>query len=57
MNEGRNHEIFMTGLNLSRLGFSSDEIEAELNAVVGTEARMRKKVPSVMKSLRGYGRR
>lgn len=57
MNEGRNHEMFMTGLNLSRLGLSPNEIEAELNAVVGTEPHMKKKVPGVIKSLGRYGRR
>ena len=57
MKEGRNHEIFMTGLNLSRLGLSPTEIEAELIAVVGSEPHMRKKVPGVMKSLGRYGRR
>jgi hypothetical protein len=56
MNEGRNHEMFITGLNLSRLGLSPNEIATELNAVVGSEPHMRKKVPSVMKSLRGYAR-
>jgi hypothetical protein len=54
MKMGRNHEIFMTGLNLSRLGLSRNEIEAELNAVVGSEPHMRKKIPGVIKSLRGY---
>jgi hypothetical protein len=53
MNEGRNHEMFMTGLNLSRLGLSPNEIEAELKAVVGREPHMRKKIPGVIKSLRG----
>jgi len=56
MNEGRNHEIFRTGLNLGRLGLSPNEIEAELNAVVGREPHMRKKIPGVIKSLRKYGR-
>jgi len=56
MKEGRNHEIFMTGLNLSRLGLSPNEIEAELNAMVGTEPHMRKKIPGVLKSLGRYGR-
>ena len=56
MKEGRNHEMFITGLNLSRLGLSPNEIATELNAVVGSEPHMRKKVPSVMKSLRGYAR-
>jgi hypothetical protein len=37
MNEGRNHELFMTGLTLSRLGLSPNEIEAELFAVIGSE--------------------
>ena len=57
MKEGRNHELFMTGLNLSRLGLSPNEIEAELNAVVSGEPHMRKKVPGVIKSLGRYGRR
>jgi hypothetical protein len=57
MKEGRNHEIFMTGLNLSRLGLSPNEIEAELFAVVGAEPHMRRKILGVMKSLRRYGRR
>ena len=57
MKEGRNHEIFMTGLNLSRLGLSPNEIEAELFAVVGREPHMRRKIPGVMKSLGRYGRR
>jgi hypothetical protein len=57
MKEGRNHEMFMTGLNLSRLGLSANEIEAELKAVVGSEPHMRKKIPGLIKSLRGYGRR
>ena len=57
MNEGRNHEMFMTGLNLSRLGLSPNEIEAELNAVVGSEPHMRRKIPGVIKSLGRYGRR
>ena len=56
MKEGRNHEIFMTGLNLSRLGLSTNEIEAELNAAVGSEPHMRKKVRGVIKSLRRMGR-
>jgi hypothetical protein len=30
MKEGRNHEMFMTGLNLSRLGLSPSEIATEL---------------------------
>ena len=46
MNEGRNHEMFMTGLNLSRLGLSPNEIEAELFAVVGAEPHMRRKIPA-----------
>jgi hypothetical protein len=37
MNEGRNHQIFMTGVNLSRLGLSPNQIEANLFAVVGSE--------------------
>ena len=57
MTEGRNHEIFMTGLNLSRLGLSPNEIEAELFAVVGTEPHMRKKIPGVIMSLGRYARR
>jgi len=57
MSEGRNHEIFTTGLNLSRLGLTPNEIEAELNAVVGSEPHMRKKIPGVIKSLVRYGRR
>ena len=57
MSEGRNHEILMTGLNLSRLGLSPNEIEAELFAVVGREPHMRKKIPGVIKSLGRYGRR
>ena len=57
LKEGRNHEMFMTGLSLSRLGLSPNEIEAELFAVVGTEAHMRRKIPGVMKSLGRYGRR
>ena len=40
----------MTGLNLSRLGLSPNEIEAELNAVVGREPHMRRKIPGVIKS-------
>jgi hypothetical protein len=56
MSEGRNHEIFMTGLNLSRLGLSPNEIEAELNVAVGREPHMRKKIPGVIKFLRKYGR-
>ena len=35
--------MFMTGLNLSRLGLSPNEIEAELFALVGGEPHMRKK--------------
>jgi hypothetical protein len=54
--EGRNHEIFMTGLNLGRLGLSPNEIEAELNAVVGSEPHMKRKIPGVIGSLRKYGR-
>ena len=57
MSEGRNHEMFMTGLNLSRLGLSPNEIEAELNAAVGREPHMRKKIPGVIKSLGRYGHR
>jgi hypothetical protein len=57
MNEGRNHEIFMTGVNLSRLGLSPNQIEAELNAVVGREPHMRRKIPRVTKSLGRHGRR
>jgi hypothetical protein len=57
MTEGRNHEMFMTGLNLSRLGLSPNEIATDLNATVGTQPHMRKKIPGVIKSLRGYGRR
>jgi hypothetical protein len=57
MKEGRNHEIFMTGLRLSRLGLSPNEIEAELFAVIGSEPHMRKKIPGVIKSLGRYGRR
>jgi hypothetical protein len=57
MSEGRNHEIFMTGLNLSRLGLSANDIEAELFAAVGSEPHMRKKIPGVIKSLGRYGRR
>jgi hypothetical protein len=56
MKEGRNHEMFMTGLNLSRLGLSPNEIEAELFAVVGREPHMRKKIPGVIESLRNYRR-
>lgn len=56
MNEGRNHEIFMTGLKLSRLGLSPNEIESELNAVVGSEPHMKRKIPGVIGSLRKYGR-
>jgi hypothetical protein len=57
MKEGRNHEMFMTGLNLSRLGLSPNEIEAELFAAVGSEPHMRRKIPGVIKSLGRYGRR
>jgi hypothetical protein len=49
MKEGRNHEIFMTGLNLSRLGLTPNEIEAELFAVIGSEPHMRKKISGVIK--------
>ena len=53
ISEGRNHEIFLTGLNLSRLGLSPTEVEAEaeLITVVGSEPHMRKKVPEIIKSL------
>jgi hypothetical protein len=47
----------MTGLNLSRLGPSPNEIEAELFAVVGRESHVRKKIPGVIKSFGRYGRR
>jgi hypothetical protein len=57
MNKGRNHEIFMAGLALSRLGLSPSEIATELNAVVGKEPHMRKKIPGVIKSLGRCGRR
>jgi hypothetical protein len=57
MNAGRNHEMLMTGLNLSRLGLSPNEIATDLNAMVGTQPHMRKKIPGVIKSLRGYGHR
>jgi hypothetical protein len=57
MKEGRNHEMFMTGLNLSRLGLSPNEIEAELFAAVGSEPHMRRKIPGVIKSFGRYGRR
>jgi hypothetical protein len=57
MKAGRNQEMFMTGLKLSRLGLSPNEIEAELFAVVGAEPHMRKKIPGVIKSLGKYGRR
>jgi hypothetical protein len=57
MTEGRNHEMFMTGLNLSRLGLSPNEIATELFAVVGSETHMRKKIRGVIKSLGRYGRR
>ena len=53
----RNHEIFMAGLALSRLGLSPNEIATELNAVVGREPHLRKKFPGVIKSLGKYGRR
>ena len=43
--------MFMIGLTLSRLGLSPNEIEAELNAVVGTEPHMRKRIPGVTKIL------
>ena len=49
-------KMFMIGLTLSRLGLSPNEIEAELNAVVGTEPHMRKRIPGVIKSLQKYGR-
>jgi hypothetical protein len=49
-------KMFMTGLGLSRLGFSPNEIEAEPNAMVGTEPHVRKKIPGVIKSLGKYGR-
>ena len=51
-----NHEMSMTGLGLSRLGFSPNEIEAEPNAMVKTEPHVRKKIPGVIKSLGKYGR-
>ena len=54
MSEGRHREIFMTGLALSRLGLSPDEVATELYAVVGPEPHMRKKVPGAIKSLRRY---
>jgi len=57
MKEGRNLEIFMVGFALSRLGLSPNEIEAELFAAVGSEPHMRRKIPSVIKSLGRYGRR
>jgi hypothetical protein len=57
MKEKRHRETFMTGLNLSRLGLSPNEIEAELNAVVGSEPHMKRKIPGVIGSLRKYGRR
>lgn len=46
MKEGRNREIFMTGRKLSRLGLSLNEIEAKLNAVVGSEPHMKKLFPA-----------
>ena len=57
MKEGRNHEMFMACLSLSRLGLTPNEIEAELFAVVRSEPHMRKKIPGVIKFFRGYGRR
>ena len=46
MKVGRNHEMFMTGLNLSRLGLSPNEIEAELFAVVGSDPICGKRFPA-----------
>ena len=56
MSEGRHREAFMTGLALSRLGLSQDEVATELYAVVGPEPHLRKKVPGVVKSLKKYAR-
>jgi hypothetical protein len=47
----------MRKVELSRLGLSPNEIEAELNAVVGSEPHMKRKIPGVIRSLRKYGRR
>jgi hypothetical protein len=49
--------MLMTGLNLSGLGLSPNEIATELNAAVGREPHMRKKIPGVINSLGKYGRR
>ena len=55
MSEGRHSEVLMTGLNLSRLGLSQNEVATELYDLVGPQPHMRNKVPGVVKSLRKYG--
>jgi hypothetical protein len=59
MSDGRHKLFFDTGVRLATLRWqgvrlSEAVIEAELGAIAGNEAHMKKKVPKIMKSLKRY---
>ena len=55
MNEGRNHEIFMTGVSSVALVFLPMRSRGNSTRWSVKRTHMRKKIPGVMKSLKGYG--
>jgi hypothetical protein len=60
MSDGRHRVFFDTGVRLATLRWqgvrlSEAVIKAELGAIAGNEAHMKKKVPKIMNSLKRYG--
>jgi hypothetical protein len=55
MASGRNELFFYYGLLLARAGYDRSQIETKLREIAGSEAKMRKKIPGVLRSLANYG--
>jgi hypothetical protein len=52
---GRHRPYFDYGVLLAKAGLGRDEIELKLKEIAGPEAKMRKKIPGILKSLSKYG--
>lgn len=55
MKEGRHRPFFDYAILLARARLGRDEIELKLEEIAGLEAKMRKKIPGIMRSLYNYG--
>ena len=55
MSSGRHRPFFDYGVLLARAGLRRDEIAMKLTEIAAPEAKMRKKIPGILKSLYNYG--